>query len=240
MKVLIADDEPLARQRLRRLLEECAGWTVCAEAVDGDQAWALCQSEQPDLLILDIRMPGLDGLQLAHKVEQLSPPPAIIFSTAYAEHALHAFQTPATAYLLKPVNRAKLQAALAKVQALNRAQAPANEADTAAHLLVRRSGQLRRLPLSSVIYVQAEQKLSSVHHQDGVDLVEDSLAQLEARFPELLRVHRNTLVHLPFVMALNRQPDGYNVDLRGGIRLPVSRRLVTSVREALAQHSGMG
>lgn len=233
MKVLLADDEPLARERLRRLFADMPGWSIVAEAADGDSAWDLCQEYQPDLLILDIRMPGLDGLQLANKVGQLTPPPAIIFSTAYAEHALHAFQTVATAYLLKPVTRAKLRTALEKVRAQTRAQQP--EVDSGPHILVKRGETALRVPLSRVLFIRAEQKLSEVHHFDGVDWVDSSLSQLETRFPQLLRIHRNTLVNPVQVAALETTGTGHQLRLRheNAPSLAVSRRLYPAVRQRL-------
>lgn len=232
MNVLIADDEPLARERLKRLLADIPGWEVVGEAGDGDSAWTQCAERLPDLLILDIRMPGLDGLQLAHKVERLQPPPAIIFSTAYTEHALHAFQTVATAYLLKPVTRAKLRAALDKVKSLTRAQGA--EAETGPEITVRRGDLLRRIPLSRVLSLCAENKMTVIRHLEGEDLTETSLAQLEAQFPQLLRVHRKSLVNPEYVEALD--PVRHEVRLRHvADPLPVSRRLFTAVRERLSR-----
>ncbi len=231
MKVLIADDEPLARERLKRLLADVPGWDVVAEAGDGDRAWELCSEHLPDLLILDIRMPGLDGLQLAHKIEQLRPPPAIIFSTAYAEHALHAFQTVATAYLLKPVTRDKLRAALDKVKSTTRAQEA--QPSAGAEVVVRRGDSLHRIALSRVLYLRAEHKLTEIHHLEGVDLTEASLAQLEEQYPQLLRIHRSTLVNPDFIEAVD--PSTHEVKLRQVAEpLAVSRRLLAAVRARLS------
>ncbi len=227
MNVLIADDEPLARERLKRLLADVPGWNVVAEAGDGEQAWSLCAEHLPDLLILDIRMPGLDGLQLAHKVESLRPPPAIIFSTAYAEHALHAFQTLATAYLLKPVTRDKLRAALDKVKSTNRAQG--TQVDAGPEISVRRGETLHRIPLGRVLFLRADQKLTEVHHLEGVDLVDTSLAQLEEQYPRLLRIHRNTLVNPGHVDSVDA--NAHTLRLRHHEKpLAISRRLFSAVR----------
>lgn len=233
MKVLLADDEALARDRMRRLFAEIPGWTIVAEAGDGDEAWQLCQQHQPDLLILDIRMPGMDGLQLAAKVGTLTPPPAIIFSTAHAEHALHAFQTVATAYLLKPVTRSKLRAALDKVRAQTRAQQP--ETDAGPSVLVKRGESTLRVPLSRVLFVRAQNKLSEVHHLEGVDWVDASLNQLEDRYPTLLRIHRNTLVNPAQVAAVEAGNQGHQLRMRAenAPRLAISRRLFSTVRQQL-------
>lgn len=232
MKVLIADDEPLARERLAALLAECPGWELCAQAADGQEAWALCQQHEPDLLILDIRMPGLDGLELADRVATLEPPPAVIFSTAFAEHAFHAFQTVATAYLLKPITRPKLRDALAKVRAPNRLQGPARE--TGPMLDVGSQGRLRRIPLARVLYLRAAQKLTEIHHEEGMDLTERPLAQFAAQHPALVRIHRGILVNPARVRALQPRGGGLDLYLEGHAEpLPVSRRLAGSVRAAL-------
>lgn len=231
MKVLIADDEPLARDRLKRLLADVPGWEVVAEAGDGDGAWSLCQELLPDLLILDIRMPGLDGLQLAHKVESLRPPPAIIFSTAYAEHALHAFQTVATAYLLKPVTRDKLRAALEKVKGTTRAQSA--DVSTGPEITVRRGESAHRIPLQRVLFLRADHKLTEVHHLEGMDLIETSLAQMEEQIPQLLRIHRNTLVNPDFVEAVDAA--AHELRMRHlSTPLSISRRLFAGVRARFA------
>lgn len=230
MKVLIADDEPLARERLKRLLADVPGWKVVAEAGDGEQAWSLCAEHLPDLLILDIRMPGLDGLQLARKVESLRPPPAIIFSTAYAEHALHAFQTLATAYLLKPVTRDKLRAALDKVKSTNRAHGVQTESGP--EITVRRGEVLHRIPLGRVLFLRADQKLTEVHHLEGVDLVDTSLSQLEEQYPLLLRIHRNTLVNPEHVESIDAATHALRLR-HHDTPLAISRRLYSGVRHRL-------
>ena len=112
MRVAIVDDEPLARERLRRLLAEFPGYEVVGEAGDGAQALALIREQNPDLVLLDIRMPGMDGLQVARHLAEEKTPPAVIFTTAFSEHALSAFDASATAYLLKPIKKEKLREAL--------------------------------------------------------------------------------------------------------------------------------
>lgn len=233
MKVLIADDEMLARERLKRLLGNFPGWTVIGEAHDGDSAWTMCQELQPDLLILDIRMPGLDGLQLARKVAELNPPPSVLFSTAYAEHALTAFQTIATAYLLKPVTLNKLRTALDKVRAQTRTQIKA-ELPVEERLEVQRGTQKVSIPLSRVIYIRSDHKMSEVHHLEGVDLLNDSLNTLESLFPSFVRIHRNTLVNPDHVIGLQSSGGSHWVQIKNhSEKLPVSRRQYGEARNRL-------
>ena len=216
MKVLIADDEMLARERLKRLLGNFPGWTVIGEAHDGDSAWTMCQELQPDLLILDIRMPGLDGLQ-----------------PAYAEHALTAFQTIATAYLLKPVTLNKLRTALDKVRAQTRTQIKA-ELPVEERLEVQRGTQKVSIPLSRVTYIRSDHKMSEVHHLEGVDLLNDSLNTLESLFPSFVRIHRNTLVNPDHVIGLQSSGGSHWVQIKNhSEKLPVSRRQYGEARNRL-------
>ncbi|HET8848260.1 MAG TPA: response regulator, partial [Marinobacter sp.] len=113
-RILIADDEPLARQRIRRLLDAVPGYQVCGEATDGDDALRKVAELEPDILLLDIRMPGLDGMDTADRLSRLDKPPAVIFCTAYDHYAIQAFNVNAVAYLLKPVRKEALASALAR------------------------------------------------------------------------------------------------------------------------------
>ena len=115
LRVLVVDDEPPARERLRSMLQETAGFELAGEAENGQRALELCDTLQPDILLLDVRMPGVDGLEVARQLALLPEPPAVIFTTAFDEYALQAFESEAVAYLLKPIRAEKLQAALAKV-----------------------------------------------------------------------------------------------------------------------------
>ena len=123
MKVLVVDDEMPARARLCALLQDLGGYQVCGEAANGREALQLSEAEQPDVLLLDIRMPGMDGLEAARHLQLLEQPPAIIFTTAYNDYALQAFETHAVDYLLKPVRKDRLEDALRHAQRLTRVQA---------------------------------------------------------------------------------------------------------------------
>ncbi|MBB1087172.1 response regulator transcription factor [Lysobacter sp. SG-8] len=241
MKVVIADDEPLARERLRTLLADCDGLQVVAEAVDGHEALHACAEHEPDLILLDIAMPGLDGLETARHLAAFEPRPAVVFCTAYDAHALSAFEAEAIDYLVKPVRAERLDAALERVRtfAAGRRQGiEAGRGQRRTHLCARLRGSLRLIPIEDVHYLQAEEKYVVVHHAHGEDLIEESLKSLEEEFGErFVRIHRNCLVARYDIVELRRCPDGHvQAILRHGDHpLEVSRRCVPAVRELLKQ-----
>lgn len=232
MRVLIADDEPLARARLRRLVEELGGHVVVGEAADGEEALALAAALEPELILLDIRMPGLDGLQAAARLKALARRPAVIYTTAFAEHALAAFETEALDYLVKPVRRERL------VHALERAaRAAAARPATPTHVVAHHAGGVRRIPVEAVLFFRSEQKYVVVRHREGEVVLETSLRALEGEFaPLFVRVHRNALVALAHIESLRRTPAGrHEVLLRGWAEpLEVSRRHLAELRRCLA------
>ena len=240
-RVLIVDDEPLARERLRALLGDLGVAGIVGEAASGLEALQFAMRERPDVVLLDIRMPGMDGLEAARHLSQLQPAPAVIFTTAYDAHALAAFDANAIDYLLKPVRPERLRSALEKASALSAARASAAgqarevpQARTHFSALVK--GSLRLVPLADVRYLHAGQGYVSVFHPGGELLVEDSLRTLEEELGEhFLRIHRNTLVAVAHVTALERSALGSaNIVLRDIARkLPVSRRLLGQVRRRL-------
>lgn len=240
MKLVIVDDEPLARSRLRRLVSEIPDWEVAAEAGDGESALARVRETQPDTVLLDIQMPGTDGLAVARRLAEEPVSPAVIFVTAYDEHALSAFQTAAAGYLLKPVGRRALAEALARARRPSRAQlrALAERAAGAAPRYIHahtRDGETR-IPVDDVIYFQAEDKYTTVHHLHGTVLIDESLRTLEEALGEgFLRVHRKALVAKRFVRGLARAGDGARLTLHHvDARVPVSRRRLVEVRKLLA------
>jgi two-component system, LytTR family, response regulator AlgR len=241
MRILIADDEPLARSRLRALIEEIGPpWQVVAEAADGASVLARCAAGDLDLVLLDIRMPGLDGMAAAARLRQLPQPPVVIFTTAYADGALDAFDQQAVDYLLKPVRRQRLEKALDKARGLSRVQRKDLEArhpePTQPAICVRQRGELHRIPLEDILYFRAEDKYVVVRHRHGEALLEESLKSLEQRLGDhFLRVHRNTLIHLAYLQSLQRDAEGRPcVRLRGGDQcLEVSRRLLPGLRQRL-------
>ena len=232
LRVLIVDDEPPARARLGQLLAEIGEVELIGEAASGTEALEQAVRLAPDVVLLDVRMPGMDGIETARHLSQLGDPPAVIFTTAYDQYALNAFESRAAGYLLKPVRKDKLAAALEQAGRLTRAQlqrlAVAAGSAGRTHIAVRRREQLRLIPLDQILFFQADQKYTTVRHADGEDLIEESLRTLEeelgARF---VRIHRNTLINAAHLEGIERTADGrYSVRLRGLVAvLPVSRRL---------------
>jgi len=241
LDVLIADDEPLARERLAALLAELGGHRLLGQVGDGRSALDACLQQPPDAVLMDIEMPEMDGLEAARHLATFAAPPAVIFCTAYDEHALAAFEAAAVDYLLKPVRAERLATALqraAERRAGHRqAQAvPALTGRARKHLAARLRGSLRLIPVGEICYLQAEEKYVVVHHTRGEDLVEDSLKSLEAEFADrFLRIHRNCLVAREQFRELKRTPDGlvYILLRDGGNLLEVSRRCLPVLREEL-------
>ncbi|MCW5670443.1 MAG: response regulator transcription factor [Hydrogenophaga sp.] len=242
LKVLIVDDEALARSRLRTLLGECTEprADVVGEASNAVQAMEQIQRTGCDLVMLDIHMPGVDGMALASTLRQMAAPPAIVFVTAYAEHAVHAFELEAVDYLTKPVRRERLQQALQKVVKLRSAGEGAQDAGLPESLIIQERGRSERVALADVIYLKAELKYITVRTADKEHIFDGALSDLEQRYAHLfVRVHRNALVSRRAVRAVEKHNDpvegeGWMVRLDGvEERLAVSRRQLAAVREAL-------
>ena len=234
MRILIADDEPLARARLAALLADCAGARVVGSVGDGETALAACVEYKPDAVLLDIAMPGLDGIALARRLLALSDPPQLIFCTAYETHALSAYELRAADYLLKPVRLERLREALARAQAL-RARAQSMQPES---LLARVRGAALRIPLDAVLYLSADDKYVTVHRESDALLIDDSLKAVEQAFPErFVRVHRNCLVPVARLIGLKRDADGETrVLILGCDDTPeVSRRNLAAVRKLLRE-----
>lgn len=252
MKVLIADDEPMARERLRALLADHPDFHLVAEAADGREALDACAEHMPDIVLLDIAMPGIDGLEAARHLATFEPRPAVVFCTAYDEHALSAFDAAAVDYLVKPVRRERLAAALDRARTFVAGRAPrADSAEHAAgngaangaangsgrkrsHLCARLRGSLRLIAIDDIRYLHAEEKYVVVHHARGEDLIEESLKSLETEFADhFVRIHRNCLVSREELVELRRASDGrIEAVLRHGDKpLEVSRRCVPHLRE---------
>lgn len=242
LKVLIVDDEALARSRMRTLLGECTEprADVVGEASNAVQAMEQIQRMNCDLVMLDIHMPGVDGIALASTLRQMAAPPAIVFVTAHAEHAVHAFELEAIDYLTKPVRRERLQQALQKVMRLRSATEGAQEPGLPESLIIQERGRSERVALADVIYLKAELKYITVRTADKEHIFDGALSDLEQRYAHLfVRVHRNALVSRRAVRAVEKHNDpvegeGWMVRLDGvDERLAVSRRQLAAVREAL-------
>jgi two-component system response regulator AlgR len=231
VRILIADDEPLARTRLAMLLRDCEGVEVVASVGDGEAALTACAQLHPDLLLLDIAMPGLDGIGVARRLAALPDPPQLVFCTAYEQHALAAYELRAADYLLKPVRSERLREALARAQAL-RSRAPG----VAATLLAQAHGTPLRVPLDEVLYLSADDKYVTVHRAAGEALTEQSLKTIEEMFPgRFVRVHRACLIPVERLLGLRRDADGTTRALIAGsdAEPEISRRNLATVRRLL-------
>ena len=236
-RVLIVDDEPPARSRLRQLVTDLEGFHVVGEAGHGEEALTLCNSLQPDVMLLDIRMPGVDGLQVASQLAGWERRPAIIFTTAYDEYAIQAFEAQAVGYLLKPVRRERLQLTLEHAARVGRAQLlriPGSAPRT--HICVQRTRGLQMIPVEQILCFQADQKYVTAHYAGGEALLDEPLKDLEDEFGErFLRIHRNALIAVAWLDSLDRDDTGaWQVRLKADFQpLPVSRRHVGDVKRRL-------
>jgi two-component system response regulator AlgR len=218
LRVLVVDDEPLARERLSHLVEELPGVELAGVAASGQEALLHAGRLRPEVVLLDIRMPGMDGLETARHLARMPEPPAVIFTTAFEQHALAAFDAQAAGYLLKPVRLDKLQEALDRARRPTRAQLVRIAEGTGGartRIAVRARDELKLIPVDDIICFIAEQKYTTLRHVSGEELIEEPLKALEEEFADrFVRVHQH-------------------VRLRGGATLPVSRRLATDVSRRL-------
>jgi two-component system response regulator AlgR len=244
LQVLVVDDEVLARSRLRTLLAECTAPAarVGGEAGNATQAMELLRRQQFDAVLLDIRMPGADGLALAQALRTLAQPPVVIFVTAHAEHAVQAFELEAADYLTKPVRLERLQAALEKAERAAIARRGALLAPAQDVLVIQDRGRTERIPLTEVLYFKAELKYVTVRTAARSYILDASLSDLEEKYrSQFMRVHRNALVARQALRALEKHEDPeegevWAVRLNGVDELlAVSRRQLTAVREALSE-----
>jgi len=241
MKILLADDETLSRERLRDLLLDSAnGVEVVGEAANGLEALNLAIKLKPDVVLLDINMPGLDGIHCARELARLPEGPAVVFITAHDDFALQAFEVAACDYLLKPVRRERLAAALAKAQRLTpshweRLDETLPEA-AREYICAQRGNEVRLIPVAEIIYFHSDQKYTTVKTLAGEELIEDSLKSLEQEFGNrFVRIHRNALVATGRIERLEKGGwGGGKLRLRGlGTLLDVSRRCLPGLRAQL-------
>ena len=245
MRILIVDDEQPARDRLSQLIRDSGQHEVVAEAGNGKQAIELAEELHPDVVLLDIRMPGVDGIETAHHLNTMESPPAVVFATAYDEYAIDAFDARAIGYVMKPVRRERLERALEQAarisgNALQQLSADQKMQSQRQHVCTREHGQLRLIPITDIRYFNADQKYVTVHHSDGQSLIDDSLKQLEEEFAgRFVRIHRNSLVAVKHIDRLEKTEDGKSiVVLRNsspdeGDMLTISRRHLADVRRQL-------
>lgn len=239
LRVLVVDDEPPARERLVSLLGELPDVTLAGQAGSAVEALDLAVDASPDVVLLDVRMPGMDGLEAARRLAELAEPPAVIFTTAFDEYAINAFDAQAVGYLLKPIRLEKLAAALAQCQRLTRPQMASAEAAARfqpkrTHVPVKRRDGLHLIPIADIWCFVADQKYTTVRHKSGEDLLEESLRMLEEELGAgFVRIHRSALVNVEHLERIERDADGqYFVRLRGlPDRLAVSRRMAGDLKD---------
>jgi two-component system response regulator AlgR len=242
---MVCDDEKLARDRLVRLVSDIEGIDVVAEAGNGREALEQAQASRPDVVLMDIRMPDMDGIEAAQHLLKSDTPPAVIFCTAYDEHALQAFKVHAVDYLLKPVSRDDLANALQRVNGLSRTKLAALEPEMhqdgsprRRHISARTHKGIELISVDDIRYFMADQKYVTVRHGDGEVLIDETLKELEDEFPgQFVRIHRNALISLGFLEGMEMSTAGhYQVRLRGvEDRLTVSRRHVAGLRKVMAR-----
>lgn len=235
LRILIVDDEAPARNRLRRLLAGLPAVQVIAEAATGQEAMQLIPVKKPDVLLLDISMPELDGMTLARLLQDSESAPAVIFCTAWSDQAVAAFECEAVDYLVKPVRAERLQRALDKARRfLDRPAGAAPEVFLRSNL----GGKVRLIPLSEVIYLTAEDKYTTAVHQKGKMVIDQSLLELENEHADILvRAHRGTLVSRKRVRGLEKAQDGRHLlKLDGSEDRPqVSRRNLPAIRKLIRE-----
>lgn len=240
MRILIVDDEGPARARLRNLLEDEGEHEVVGEAANGKQALQLSGELAPDVVLLDIRMPGMDGLECARHLSTNNLGPAVIFTTAYDQYAIDAFEAHALGYLLKPVRQERLHKALQHARRLSNSEAAKVARDSRAqarqYICASARGETHLVPAQDVLYFEADQKYVSMIHSNGTELIDESLKMLEEEFSEnFVRIHRSYLVSLERIEALEKDAVGhFQVRIRGKQKkLPVSRRMVPELRKRM-------
>jgi two-component system response regulator AlgR len=244
LNALVVDDEPLARDRLVRMLTSIGGYRIVGQAGSGQEAIAQAEETGPDVVFMDVRMPGMDGLAAAQHLAELDVPPAVIFCTAYDDYAVEAFSSEAIGYLLKPIKQEDLVQALNRIRRVNKAQLTELQQSSffqsggRTHITSKNRRGIDLVPVSEIRLFQADHKYVTAYHGDGEALLDETLKELEDEFEgRFVRIHRNALVSIPHIDGLERSTDGqYYVRLEGlDIRPQVSRRHVSPLRKLLEQ-----
>jgi two-component system response regulator AlgR len=243
VRILVVDDEAPARARLTSLVTDLEGHEAAGEAASGEEALELAQQLKPDLVLMDIRMPGMGGLEAARHLSVLREPPAVIFVTAYDAFAIDAFEAQAVGYLMKPVRRERLARALRHAARPTRPQlaalsAAGNETRPRDRIAARLGDKLHLIPVGKIYYFQADQKYVTVRHEGGTDLIDEALKDLADEFRDnFVRIHRNALVSLRHIETLARDDEGrLFVRLRDVEEpLAVSRRHAAEARRRIQQ-----
>jgi two-component system response regulator AlgR len=239
MDVVIVDDEPLARKRLCNMVVRC-GYIVVAEAANGLEAINAISIHDPEIVLLDIEMPGETGLEVARRIAELEAPPAIIFTTAYDQYALEAFDTSASSYLLKPVQQTQLESALKKAMNVNKLQLEFFKAKQTSsqrrHIASKGHRGIELIALEDIRYFMADQKYVLVIGVNGKVLIDETLKELEEEFSrQFIRVHRNSLVSIKHILGLDRNKQGhFSIRIANIEETPsISRRYAGKIKSLL-------
>ncbi len=235
LRILIIDDEAPARNRLRRMLGNMPAVLFAGEAATGQEALSLIPATEPDVLLLDISMPGMDGMKLAQILQSQDSAPAVIFCTAWQDQAVEAFECDAVDYLVKPVRAERLEIALDKAR---RFIASRDAGPNGPFLRSTLGSKVNLLPLAEVICLLAEDKYTTVVHQNGTLVVDQTLLELENEHADVLvRIHRSTLVAKKFIRGLEKGPEGRHfLQLEGCEDRPqVSRRNLPAIRKLIRE-----
>lgn len=245
MDILVVDDEPLARERLIRMIMMHGGRRIVGQAGDGQEAIRLAKACPPDVVFMDVRMPGMDGLAAAHHLAELDPPPAVVFCTAYGDYAVEAFSSQATGYLLKPVRQADLEQALNQSRRINKAQLaqlqqhPGMSVNGRSHIASKNRRGIDLIAVGEVRLFQADQKYVTAYSGGGEEaLLDETLKELEEEFEgRFVRVHRNALVSIAHIEGLIRDLDGQTFIRLNELDITpqVSRRHATIVRKLIEE-----
>ena len=240
MKIFVTDDEKPARERLKKLISSLPECEFVGEASDGLECLSKVEEARPDAVLLDIRMPGMDGLEAARHIALLENPPAVIFTTAYDEHAIDAFNVSAIDYVLKPVRKERLAEALNKAKRITGSQLTEAVShipeSIRGNICARVRGNLELIPISSVYFFQADQKYVAVRHKGGEVVIEEPLKSLETEFADhFMRLHRNSIASLKLFKALTKSPSGqWHAEFRDiPDTLEISRRHLPEVRKRI-------
>lgn len=239
MKVLIVDDEAPARTRLQGMVGDLDSYEVCGLAANGSEAVEMASQHQPDVILMDIRMPGMDGLEAAHHLQAMEHPPAIIFTTAYNDYALQAFDMHAVDYLLKPVRQERLLESLLHARRMTRVQIAALDAaeeypGARDRICARVRGSLQLIPVEDIRFFQADQKYVTVCTGELSVLIEETLKALEDEFADaFVRIHRNALVARRYITGMDKDDEGHVRVCLADVNTPleVSRRHTAQIRK---------
>ncbi len=242
LKIMVVDDEPLAQLRLKGMIESSEGCELIALASNGNEAIDMAEQTQPDIILMDIRMPGMDGLEAAAIITESNCPPAIVFCTAYDDHALAAFEANATAYLLKPIKKSELERAIDQCKTVNRAQQISFDED--AYIVSQSLKGNEKIRVKDIRALVADSKYVSAYLKDREVILDSSLKKLESEFPHFIRVHRNALIAPQYLLAVEKKKvsqledthmrESLVVRLDGTDLCPeVSRRHMAEIRKLL-------